>query len=157
MLAGYTPIFTYFQNKIEFGKLFSMYLILLKDLPSPHLSNPSFLIPHLSSLTPHPQITHPSFFIPHLPSLIPLPSSVTTAPSSLLPHHSSFLHHPSPLLLPPYLSSLMPHPSSVTTVKQLKGVTSQFTRADCDLDHVQRIRNRDSSTEVKILYADGCV
>ena len=32
-----------------------------------------------------------------------------------------------------------------------------FTPAGRDPDHVQRIQNRDSSTEAKILYADGCV
>ena len=30
MLAGYTPMFTYFGNKVEFGKLFSIYLTLLQ-------------------------------------------------------------------------------------------------------------------------------
>ena len=32
-----------------------------------------------------------------------------------------------------------------------------FTPAGRDLDHVQRIRNGDSSTEAKILYADSRV
>ena len=32
-----------------------------------------------------------------------------------------------------------------------------FAPADRDPDHVQRIQNGDSSTEVKILYEDGCL
>ena len=31
-----------------------------------------------------------------------------------------------------------------------------FIPADRDPDHIQRIKNGDLSTEVKILYADGC-
>ena len=32
-----------------------------------------------------------------------------------------------------------------------------FAPADHDPDHIQRIKNVDSSTKVEILYADGCL
>ena len=87
MLAVYTPMFTYFRNKNEYGKLCFIYFILLQDLPSPHLPNPSFLSPSPFLPLPSPPAHSPIFLqsctlLPHTSSLIlhhcslPLPSSL---------------------------------------------------------------------------------
>ena len=61
---------------------------------------------HPSSLTSFSLTPPPS--TPQLSSLIPHPSSLNTAPSPLLPHHTTSL-------LPHHTTSLLPHPSSLTS------------------------------------------
>ena len=117
---GLYPHVYLFRNKNEFGKLSFIFLILLKDFPSPHLTNPFFLIPHqitshLSSLFPHilplppahsAILLHTSPFLPHLSFLI-------TQHSPLLSYLSPLLLHPSPLCL--HTTSLLRHHSSLTS------------------------------------------
>ena len=119
MLAGYTPMFTYLEIKMNLAN-FPSYFSLLKDFPSPHLTNPFFLIPHqitshLSSLFPHilplppahsAILLHTSPFLPHLSFLI-------TQHSPLLSYLSPLLLHPSPLCL--HTTSLLRHHSSLTS------------------------------------------
>ena len=55
-----------------------------------------------------------------------------------------------------HLTSKWFDPDHIGVTKYEATSKGYFVPADRDPDHIQRIKNGDLSTEVKILYADGC-